>query len=474
MIQQSFSGPSVVIVGGGFAGASLAIHLLDGATAPFRLTIIEQRAALGRGLAYSTTDPVHLVNGPASIFSLYEDDPSHFTRWTVARAGETGWAPPTADPGEGFAPRSVYGAYVQTELARAVDAARGRVAFRHLRADALDVRIGGAGAEVVTSAGAVTADVVVLATGVFPLAGAAALAEHSALVRDPWDAAGLDRLVGGRGTILLIGASLSMVDAVASLEARGYRGRYLAVSRRGHLIEARRTPEPVRDFLAEGPLPRSARALLARVIRERRAILAAGGDWQALPPAIRPHLAALWAGASDVERRRFARHLRALWDVTLHRAAPDSFAALNAARSGGRFRALAGRIGRVKAERNAVAVEIRWRGTELTDRPVFDGVIDCRGHQEHDWRRIDAPLVRNLLASGAVRPHATGFGIDATGDGRVIGADGAARPELRALGHPLRGVAWESSSIPEQREQATALGARLLGELFAVAARSAV
>ena len=30
---------------------------------------------------------------------------------------------------------------------------------------------------------------------------------------------------------------------------------------------------------------------------------------------------------------------------------------------------------------------------------AFDGVVNCRGHQLHDWQRIDDPLVRNLIGS---------------------------------------------------------------------------
>ena len=83
------------------------------------------------------------------------------------------------------------------------------------------------------------------------------------------------------------------------------------------------------------------------------------------------------------------------------------------------------------------------------------------------------PLARDLLASGHARPHGAGFGLDATRDGRLIDAAGAPQRALRAIGHPLRGVAWESSSIPEQRAQATALAARLLAELQPATAAAA-
>lgn len=464
MGYQTLHHPSITIVGGGFAGAALALQLLRRAEGPLRLTVVEPRATLGRGVAYSTPDPVHLVNGPSSLFSLHEDDPDHFTRWTLAHATATGFTPPDDDPGQGFAPRRIFGRYVETELARAVAYAAGRVTFRHLRDEALEVRPAEGGAEVVTRGASLATGVVILATGVFPLRCPWPVEGHPGFARGPWDGGALDRLAATNGDLLVVGTSLSMVDAVASLEARGFGGRILAVSRHGHLIEPRRDRDDFTDFLTGAPLPRTARTLLARVNVERRALLAAGDDWQKLVAALRPHLAALWEGADDAERLRFVRHLRSLWDVSLHVAAPPSFAAVAAALDAGRFTARAARLVALAPEGNRIEAELRRRGARGTEVRVFDGVIDCRGHQEHDWRRVETPLVKSLLAAGTVRPHGTGFGIDATPDGRVVGSDGRARDWLRAIGHPLRGVAWESSSIPEQRAQAAALAERLLAE----------
>jgi uncharacterized NAD(P)/FAD-binding protein YdhS len=310
----------------------------------------------------------------------------------------------------------------------------------------------------------IVADEAVLALGVFRPdlpAAEADVAEHPHYVADPWQPQALDRLVGCR-RLLLIGSSLSMVDVVASMESRGFAGRYQVVSRRGQVVEKRQNTEPWRDFLADRPLPRTAKALLALVKAERRAIAAAGLDWQGLPLVLRPLILTLWQGASDKERLRFNRHLRAVWDVTAHRAAPPSYDRLLKAEREGRWQAAAGRILALRPDGDGIAAEIRWRRTGIAERLRFDGVVNCRGHQEHDWRRIADPFVQDLLASGTVRPHATGFGIDATTDGQVISRDGGVHGNVFAIGHPLRGVAWESSSISEQLAQAIALADLIL------------
>jgi uncharacterized NAD(P)/FAD-binding protein YdhS len=455
---------SIVIVGGGFAGTVTAIKLLDGATAPLAITIVERQEELGRGVAYSTTDPAHLLNGPARIFGLHPDRPDHLVDWLRRHGAENGWTLPD-DLAESSAPRSLYGSYIQSELDRARRDAIGRTTFRHVRGSATRIRRSGGQTHVAVSGGeTIAADAVILALGVFQSeirAAEAAAAAHPRFVRDPWDMVAVDRLADA-GEILLIGSSLSMVDVVASLERRGYTGHYRVVSRRGQFIEGRRTTEVWPEFLKPGAFPKTAKALLSAVKAERRAIAAAGEDWQRLPLAIRPHVLALWQGADAAEQRRFARHLRAFWDVALHRAAPPSAATLDRVIKDGRLTHGAGRVTGLRAAGTGIEATIRWRRDGREETQHFDGVVDCRGHQQHDWTQINDPLVHHLLADGVVRPHPTGFGIDATTDGRVIDAGGAIQSSLWAIGHPLRGVAWESSSIGEQLAQAIALAGRLL------------
>lgn len=470
MHPDSHAHHSIVIVGGGFAGALTAMKLLDRTEVPLSITILEPREELGRGVAYSTTETVHLVNGPAVTFSVHPDDPNHLVRWLVDNASRYGWILP-ADIAASFPPRYLYGSYVRDELSRAIARARLGSTLRHVRSSAAELAAAPHKVRIKTSDGElIEADEVVLALGVFqpdPAPREASVSNHQAFAASPWDdATALDRIREAE-EILLIGSSLSMVDAVASMEGRGFRGRYLVISRRGQFIEGRRDAEPARDFLAERPAPTTARALLSIVKSERRALAAAGKDWQGLPLAIRPHILTLWQRADDVERLRFARHLRPFWDVTAHRAAPDSYRAVTQAIAEGRLCHQPARLLALSAADSLVVAMLKTRaGIETRS---FGGVIDCRGHQLHDWRRISDPFVQSLLESGEVRPHSTGFGIDATDEGDVISEEGRIHRNVSAIGHPLRGVAWESSSITEQRAQAIALADRILAKLTPLA-----
>ena len=78
-----------VIVGAGASGALMAAHLLRRNSGGVSVTIVEKRADLGRGLAYATGNPNHLLNVRAANMSAFADDPDHFWRWLAAQ-GEAG------------------------------------------------------------------------------------------------------------------------------------------------------------------------------------------------------------------------------------------------------------------------------------------------------------------------------------------------------------------------------------------------
>ena len=71
----------IVIIGGGFSGTALAIHLARYGQAGLKVSVIEPRPQLAQGVAYSTEDPAHRINVPASRMQLAGDEEGAFDRW---------------------------------------------------------------------------------------------------------------------------------------------------------------------------------------------------------------------------------------------------------------------------------------------------------------------------------------------------------------------------------------------------------
>ncbi|WP_454726079.1 MULTISPECIES: FAD/NAD(P)-binding protein [Cupriavidus] len=454
----------IAIVGGGMAGTLTAIRLLRDTRAPLAIQIFEPRAEVGRGLAYSTPDPAHYLNGPALNFSLFPEALDDFSLW-LTRHGHAA----AADAADAFAPRSVYGDYLQDTLARALAGAAGRATLAHIRTEITDLTIGVPHRVRGADGRAWDADHIVLATGVQParpaLAQDPALAAAGRYVPDPWQPEALAALAGAR-TVALAGTSLTMLDVVATLERLGFAGTYHAFSRRALLPWLRHGVGPCDDFLgAAGPAARArptARDVVRRVRDQCRALTAQGQDWQRVPPALREHIGPLWAAASVPERQRFLRHARPFWDNLLHRAAPPTHAVLAAVRAQGRLQVHAARVTGVEDSGGRLALRL---SRALPAVPAVDALVNCTG-AEYGWHAgNERALVRNLLARGIVRPAAAGSGLDGDARGTVFDRGGRAVPGLSALGAPLRGTLWESGTIIDVRNQAAALSARLAAEL---------
>src|SRR6478736_5027930 len=163
----------VAIVGGGASGVLTAFQLLAGSDSALCVTVHEASGVLGRGIAYGTSDPRHLLNVRARHMSAYADVPSDLLDWAV-RAGR--------DPDPlGFLPRMEYSAYLQDTLA---DAADHRLAIYAGRVDDV-VPIPG-GFELRTRDRVATAAQVVLAYGNQKPQALAELTGLSGLIDNPW------------------------------------------------------------------------------------------------------------------------------------------------------------------------------------------------------------------------------------------------------------------------------------------------
>ena len=90
---------TIAIVGAGFSGTLLALHLLRHCPPPTKLVLIERNSQFGRGLAYSTGNPSHILNVPAARMSAFHDRPDDFLNWLTSQPESSSSGP------HSFAPR---------------------------------------------------------------------------------------------------------------------------------------------------------------------------------------------------------------------------------------------------------------------------------------------------------------------------------------------------------------------------------
>jgi uncharacterized NAD(P)/FAD-binding protein YdhS len=434
----------VAIIGAGFSGSLQAINLVRHGGP--RATLIERRGTLGRGVAYSAAHPDHLLNVRAANMSALPDDPLHFVRWLAEHRPDI----------QGFAPRLIYGEYLDGLLAQARADAGGRVDVR--TGAAVDVRFEGDAVHVVLDDGEViTADAVILALGNLPPHEPRglpdALVGSDIYAADPW-AAGVADGLASDDNVLVVGTGLTMVDVALLLDARGFQGRIVALSRRGLVARAHGDAGAAQSPISERPAP-VATSLLRAVRSRSRAV-----GWRAAVDELRPFTQSMWLAAGIEERRRFLRHLRPWWDVHRHRLAPEVAARVAAMRERGQLEIVAGKLFDVTRDGDRATVRWHPRGTDAVRSETVRRIVNCSGPQG-DLLRTDEPLLRRLLTSGAIRPDALRIGIDVNAQSEVLGADGTANPRLIALGPLTRGSFWEIVAVPDIRVQTWSVARRL-------------
>jgi len=449
------SGRVVAIVGGGFSGALLALRLLRSRSEGLHVYLIEKGQAFGRGVAFSTRRPGHLLNVRAGNMSAYPDRPAHFQDWLAVQTGQP------ADPFS-FAPRWVYGDYLQAELrcaAQSVEAA-GRLTLVGDEATEI-VRAGGRLVVRLALGRAMQADTVVLATGhgapmqVVPRGARFASDPH--YVPNPWADGALGRIKPD-DRVLLLGSGLTAIDVIASLDGAGHHGQILALSRHGLVPRrhARSSGAPIAWESRPGET-------LSHALLRYRAQADRLTDWRRAFDGVREQVQVIWLSLSESERRRALRHLRPWWDAHRHRMAPEVAARIDTHIADGRLRVAAGRMLSLRAEVGGVTVTWRPRAHTSVRADRTEWVVNCTG-PEGDPRRSDNGVVRKLVESGLARPDALGLGLDVDGDGRLIGADGAVATGLYGLGPLTRGALWEVTAVPDIRIQAQRLAAHIVTE----------
>jgi uncharacterized NAD(P)/FAD-binding protein YdhS len=435
----------VVIIGGGFSGTLQAINLLrhDGP----RATLIERGASAGKGLAYGAAHPSHVLNVRAGNMSALPDDPQHFVRWLAGRG--------VADPATAFIPRVIYGEYLSEQLAAARAAAPDRLTV--VQGDVVDLIHNGRAVAVLTDGRRIEGDAAVLAVGNLPPHTPPGL-DPDALpgdryIGDPW-APRAPQGLSDDDTVLIIGAGLTMIDVALLLEANGFKGRIVAMSRRGLLPRPHDAPEETWRKIDERP-KLSASALLHGVRARGQAI-----GWRNAVDELRIFTQDMWANATVAERGRFLRHLRPWWDVHRHRLAPEVHARLQALQERGQLVVHAGKPSGFTVAGDGVDVRWRPRGADAEEILHVRRIINAIGPQG-DLTRTEEPLLRKLVERGMIRPDAARLGIDVDGTAAVIGADGRPSAWLHALGPMTRGAFWEIVAVPDIRTQTWSLARRL-------------
>jgi hydroxyacylglutathione hydrolase len=388
------------------------------------------------------------LNVPAGKISALPDQPDHFLNWLRKNHD------PAATE-KTFAPRAVFGRYIQSLLS-STNTVEQEIAT------VVDVRLHGSGAVLTLGNGCeLRADLIVLATGNFdpaPLPGITKAAADSGLYRhNAWTAETYEGL-DPEATVALIGTGLTGVDVVLRLRELGHRGRIVAASRHGMFPNRHDDYTP----LSTSAIPLDTPATCVAYLRAFGAALGAGAEWRAAVDSLRDTTNELWLRLPIQEKKRFRRHLQHRWDVVRHRMAPPIADVIESELRNGTLEVREGNLQSV--ESSPAGAHITLRAHHGSESFYASRVINCTG-PSLNYRRVSSSLLQNLFKRGLVTSGPLGAGFHCSQDGAVIDAGGRGSEIIFNLGPGRLGDLLESIAIPEIRQQAFELASTLANSM---------
>mgnify|MGYP004710605827 FL=1 len=448
----------IVIVGGGFSGTALAIHLARYSRAGLDVTLIEPRPSPGRGVAYGSIDPSHRINVPAARMYLSAAEEGEFDRWF--RASPAFHDDPQAlwHDGSVYPQRSQFGAWVGEQFSKASQASSASIRFVQSKAVALQQ------GEVVTADGRhFPVDDLVLAISHPPPALPSLLKPFRlspALIADPWQA---NALAGVKpdDRVAIIGSGLTMSDVVASLHRQGHRGNIVAFSRRGLLPRPNLSGSfPTLTLDYDRSQPATARGWLRRI---RQEVAAAGQQqlpWQLILDDIRRNGQNIWQQLPLAEQQRFLRYLRPWWDVHRYRIAPQINAVLEQWQTSGQLQVIAAHLTAVTADEQTLTLALRPRGTAEQHMTV-DKLIVTTGPAHGSLLSSDE-LLSQLAHDGVICADPLGLGIQVNQQSQAVNVRGETSARVYVAGPAARARFGELMGLPQVADHAEALARYLL------------
>ncbi len=439
----------IFIAGGGFCGTVLT-HYLSRQVRPGTRIVLAHAGVPGPGTAYATFNPSHLLNVRTGRMGALQENPKHFLEWLQSEPGRAvirHFCPGYAPDADNYAPRVLYGAYLEVlHAASLAEAAQRGVEVVHLQGSASAAVRNGSGLTVSVQEESIACDSMVLAVGP---GTERLLGESGALFLQLKTGEAAER-IRGMQHIVLVGSGLTAIDVLLTLDDAKFEGEITLISRHGlwpcaHPQIPPHPREPSAEILAQ-------KTALGMLHALRQA--AAKMPWHSVIDGLRPHTQAWWQSLPREQQRKVFARLFSFWNVHRHRMAPEVAERIHGILRRGNITHYTGQVKHVVQVGNTWGALVEpFHGNPAPSRMAADLIINCTGPSYGSVMQSSL-LLRSLAAGGLVEEHPSGAGIK-------LDAKGCTGEGIYALGALGAGQWLESTAVPELRAQAAALAVTL-------------
>lgn len=478
---------NITIIGGGACGISLFIELflqlrIAGVHQDVSINIIEENQQVGKGLAFGTKQPGHILNTQAQLMGIHHAEPEHFSDWLKEHTKRVkDEVVDNQGQDEAFTTRRLYGDYLQEQFDYYFELAKKEgMRVNLIRASAVGVTQWKDKYSVKLSDGKeMTSDFLVLAMGT-PVSNLYnELLKYDNYFDSPWPSSKILEKIPRSEPVGILGSSLSAIDALMTLADNDHQGRITFYSLDGLLPKVQvEKPEPYeRKFLTISNLHKIQRTNLRspmvseifrlfikeaehfggkkinwkdvqrqgmsadQRLKEDIAISKAGGDALInIPYGLRYDSSPMWNLLDEPARLKFKKWLGNYWAINRHCMPMVNALRIEKLFDSGQLRVVSG-LDEVTYQKTDKKFVLSYQGKS----EKIGYLINATGPASA-VKDMKSELIQQLAKAGLIEPEQTG-GVKINTQTMQLIQRGKSVPNFYALGHLANGLLLDVNAV---------------------------
>jgi uncharacterized NAD(P)/FAD-binding protein YdhS len=453
------------IIGGGFSGTMIAVHLINKAIEPTEIIIINEKETFNKGIAFNPYSKEHLLNVNTSKMSAFMDDPEHFLNWIMQL--EEYKNKDRILIANAYLPRYLYGQYLSDIWAKTICSAPGKIKISVIDSFVSDLDVTENTITIsVNNNDKIIVDSCVIASGNHIPRNQeiknTSFFNSKNYFQNPWEIKAVSNINSGK-PVLIIGNGLTMVDTVLGLLKNGYKNEIYSISSNGFNILPHRHNGFKYTKLIEELRPEATLFEIVKLFNKHiKRIREFGLSAEPIIDSLRPCTQLIWQRMSIKEKEIFMKRLRHLWGVARHRIPMHIHDKIQQLRIENKLHVWSGKIIDIIEKDGMIEVEFYNKKQKCNKKIIVSRVINCTG-PETDMNYVEKKFLRNCFLKGIIAQDQLKLGINADPDTfEMLDKNGKRQVNLFTIGPNLKGVLWETTAVNELRDQAERLAKKIL------------
>ena len=471
--SNKFMSKKIGIIGGGFSGTLTAFHIVNKATAPCKIFIINEKDNINKGIAYNPYSEKHILNVIAGKMSAFPDKHDHFLDWVMKKKEFKNMDRTLVS--NSFLPRMLYGEYLCNIWQITLEEA----GKKNITIVEINDTVKGLNKNETTItllfniSQSFDIDLCVIATGnqvpKNPQIHNTDFYKSSNYFQNPWKENSVKDIKGDL-PILIVGNGLTMVDTIIGLLEQNFKGKIYSISPNGfNILPHRHSGVKYTAHLEEIDENISLINFVQIVNKHIKILREFGVSAEPIIDSLRPITQKIWRNLSILEKKVFMARLRHLFGVARHRIPLHIYDKIQKLRLDGTLHIQSGKIIDIIEEGNIVEVTYYDKKQNSSKKLKVSRVINCTG-PESDFSKIENSFLSQCIEEGILTQDELKLGIKTNIETfKVYTKDNEEHFNIYTLGSNLKGELWESTAVSELRQQAESLANGIVNEMNSTA-----